>query len=75
MSNCKLEWLIFGIVGVRFNQILTLKKLSHEYHPLTITFEKPKFIFSNQYKIVKFHLHYIERNEITRLQQLLKLIF
>jgi hypothetical protein len=45
MGNCKLEWLIFGIVGVHFDQILTLKKLSHKYHPLTITFEKPKFIF------------------------------
>jgi hypothetical protein len=75
MGNCKLEWLIFGIVGVHFDQILTLKKLSHKNHPLTITFEKPNFIFSNQYKIVKFHLHYIEHNEMKRLQKLLKFIF
>jgi hypothetical protein len=47
MGNYKLEWLIFGIVGVHFDQILTLKKKSHKYDPLTITFEKPKFIFSN----------------------------
>ncbi len=44
LGNCKLRWLFLDTLGVHFDQILTLKHLSHKHHHVTLTFEEPKFI-------------------------------
>jgi hypothetical protein len=67
LGNCKLRWLFLDTLGIHFDQILTLKHLSHKHHHVTITFEEPKFSLLNLNKIVKIHLHYIQHNEMTRL--------